>query len=88
AALRAVTLDDHPCVKYIHDVTLRTGGKVLMTAGGKPVLVAWERGKGRVAAFLGTPMGEVGAGRLGIWESASWPKAMAAILRYLARETP
>jgi uncharacterized membrane protein len=86
AGLRAVPLGDHPCVSYVHDVDLRATGKVALTAGGRPVLVLCEVGKGRVGAFTGTAMGDPGPGSVGFWESNTWPGAMAALLRWLSRQ--
>ena len=83
-----MTLADHPCVSYVHDVDLRPAGQVALTAGGRPVLVLSEAGRGRVAAFTGTIMGDPGPGSVGFWESKAWPAAMVAILRWLAKEAP
>ncbi len=84
--LRSVPLRAKPCVRYAHKTDVRQGGRVFLEAGGVPVLVGWQRGQGRVAAFLGTPMGEIGPGGLGFWEDPEWPNAMAAIIRWLGGE--
>jgi uncharacterized membrane protein len=88
AALRAVSLADHPCVSYVHDVDLRPAGQVALTAAGRPVLTLSTVGRGRVAAFTGTPLGVAGPGQLGFWESPAWPPSLAAILKWLAQAAP
>ncbi|HEY3396229.1 MAG TPA: hypothetical protein VGM19_01095 [Armatimonadota bacterium] len=66
----------------VADNTQPEGGLFLRPLGSDQEI--WPQGKGRVAAFLGTPMGEAGPGRRGFWESSSWPQTMAALLRWLA----
>ena len=87
-ALRAVPLADHACVAYLHDVDLRPAGTVALTAAGRPVLVLSTVGRGRVAAFTGTVMGDPGPGHVGFWDAPSWPPAMAGILQWLAGAPP
>ena len=84
AALRQIPLTGNPTLRWMHQAELLPEGRVFLTAGTKPVLVARQAGRGRVAAFLGTPLGEAAPGRQGFWESPAWPPATAAILQWLA----
>ena len=45
-------------VRLIHDLKVKPGAEVKLTAGGKPVLVEWKNGKGSVAVFLGMKAGK------------------------------
>jgi len=72
-----------PRVYWTHAVTLKPGAKVLLTAGGKPLLVAWPYGNGRVAVFAGTVMGDPPAGHQPFWQWDGWPAVMADTIRWL-----
>ncbi len=72
-----------PRVYWTHAVTPKPGAKVLLTAGGKPLLVAWQYGKGRVAVFAGSVMGDPKAGQLPFWAWDGWPAAMAETIAWL-----
>ena len=68
-------------VRWLQNVkAVKSGAKVVLTAGGKPALVTGTYGKGRVVVWLGTPMGEPPAGTVPYWESPGWVKAMQALL--------
>jgi hypothetical protein len=82
--LRGKDMTGNPAIRYVHQAAVREGGKVLMEAAGKPVLVVAARGKGKVAAFLGTVMGETGKETPGFWDSNDWPDAMSALLEFLS----
>lgn len=72
-----------PRVYWMHAVTTKPGAKVLLTAGGKPLLVAWPYGKGRVAIFAGSVMGDPPPGQLPFWAWDGWPAAMAETIAWL-----
>ncbi len=78
-----LTWSSAPRVFWAHDVIPKNGTKVLLTAGGKPVLVAGESGKGRVAVFAGTVMGNPAEGKTAFWNWADWPALEASVLRWL-----
>jgi uncharacterized membrane protein len=75
--------DRKPLLYWYHDVTPTNGAKVLLTAGSKPVLVAGECGKGRVAVFAGSVMGVPADGQMAFWAWDGWPAIEAAVLRWL-----
>lgn len=75
-----------PRVFYYHDVAANPSARVLIEADGHPLLVVGECGKGRVAAFAGTVLGEPNPGQLPFWEWDSWPRVVAAVLRWLQVE--
>lgn len=74
-----------PLVFWYHEVKPKAGAKVLLsTADGKPLLVVGESGKGRVAVFAGTVMGDPQAGQLPFWDWDGWPQVEAVVLSWLA----
>jgi len=74
-----------PKVKYLHEVTVRPSGKVILTAGDKPFLVIGETGprKARVACVLGAPIGTLERGRLPFWEWSDWKYLLRQVLWWL-----
>lgn len=74
-----------PSVQYLHEVTVRPSGKVILTAGGKPFLVIGEIGprKGRVACVLGAPIGTLDRGKMPFWEWSDWKYLLRQILWWL-----
>ena len=72
---------------WYHEVTPKSGAKVLLTASEKPMLVAGEYGKGRVAVFAGTVMGEPSAEQTAFWDWEGWPTLVSMTVQWLA-ETP
>jgi len=73
-----------PRLYWYHDGKPKDGAKVLVTAGGKPVLVSWAVGDGHVAVFAGTVMGVTGGGHVPFWEWVDWPAVLACTLDDLA----
>lgn len=74
---------DKPRVFWYHTVTPKAGAKVLLTADGKPLLVAGAFGKGHVAVFAGSVMGDPKPGELPVWEWQGWPVVMAETIKWL-----
>ncbi|MBR1965860.1 MAG: hypothetical protein IKA22_04545 [Lentisphaeria bacterium] len=64
-------------VRYFHDLKLKKNAVVKMTAGGKPMLVEWQCGKGSVAVFLGK---KAGYGKL-FTDNPQWLKLAAQICK-------
>jgi uncharacterized membrane protein len=75
--------DRKPLLFWMHDVVPKSGTKVLLTAGGKPALATGESGKGRVAVFAGTVMGDPAEGQTAFWAWDGWPVIEAAVLQWL-----
>ena len=67
--------------------TVKDGAEVLLSCGGRPVVVAWTVGQGRVIAITGTAMGEPAAGRQLFTRTPEWAACMEALLRGTAAAT-
>lgn len=63
---------------------VKSGGEAVVTAGEKPILVLGTYGKGRVAVFAGTVLGEPDEGTLPFWEWDHWPTLLGRTLQWLA----
>ncbi len=74
----------HPAIGWMHRTTAKDGAKVELQAGGLPVLVTWQVGKGRVAVLTAPPYGIPPAGQPGYWQWPEWPKLMHRVLAWLA----
>lgn len=73
-----------PLVFWYHEVKPKPDAKLLLTTQeGKPLLVTGTSGKGRVALFAGTVMGDPAAGQVPFWQWAGWPALEAALLNWL-----
>jgi len=66
--------------------SVKPGAKVLMTVGGKPLLVEGTFGKGKVLVWLGTPLGEPANGTEPYWENPKWKSAMSETLKAILPE--
>lgn len=73
-----------PRVFWSHDVTPKPGTRVGLTADGQPLLITGTFGKGRVAVFAGSVMGDPGPGLLPFWEWNQWPGVLAETMAWLA----
>ncbi|MCX5660293.1 MAG: glutamine amidotransferase [Planctomycetota bacterium] len=82
--LAGLTWDKSPALFWRHEVKPKPGAHVVLEAGGQPALVLGTFGKGRVALFAGTVLGEPGAGTLPFWEWSDWPAALGATMDWLA----
>ncbi|MBI2200941.1 MAG: hypothetical protein HYU43_03265, partial [Armatimonadetes bacterium] len=56
-----------PRIFCLHHVKPKPDAKILLTAGGQPLVVEGRSGKGRVIVFAGSTMGLVPPGRLAFW---------------------
>jgi len=71
-------------VFYRHVVQPKPGAEVVLQgAGGEPLLVRHVYGKGRVAVFTGTVLGEAPAGTKAFWETPEWTYNLGLVLRWL-----
>ena len=86
--LRHVDLSDAPRSYWLHEVTVKPGARVVLEAGGRPMLVVGEFGpnKARVACLLAAPMGDPPAGQTPFWRSRGWPYVLRNLLWWLARD--
>ncbi|MHB9133106.1 MAG: glutamine amidotransferase [Armatimonadota bacterium] len=76
-----------PRVFWYHEITPKPEAKILLTAGGKPMLVTGTFGKGRVAVFAGSVMGVPKAGQLPCWEWNDWPAVLAETINWLTEQS-
>ena len=72
-----------PRVFYYHEVQPNKDAQILVTAGGKPLLMVWQVGKGRVAALAATAEGEPASGQLAFWDWGDLPRLIAGVSRWL-----
>lgn len=61
-----------PLVAYRHALEPVADARVLLSAGGRPLLVARSHGKGEVLAFLGTACGAPPG--VAFWRWSDWPR--------------
>lgn len=73
-----------PRVFWYHDVKPKSDSQVVLVADGNPLLVTGTYGKGRVALFAGSVMGEPPDGSLPFWQWNDWPHLMAEVMAWLA----
>ena len=74
-------------VQWVQQVkAVKPGARVRLTAAGQPLLVTGNYGKGKVAVWLGTPMGDPPATVTPYWESADWKTYMTTVLNALKPE--
>jgi hypothetical protein len=83
-----VDLAAGPQVLWLHNARPKAGATVTLKAGSRPLLVVGTSGSGRVAAFLGTPLGETRPGQLAFWEWQDWPRLIRQTLAWLAGAQP
>jgi len=73
-----------PRVFWRHNVTPKPGARVVLTADGQTLLITGTFGKGRVAVFAGSVMGDPATGQLPFWEWNQWPAVLAETMVGLA----
>ncbi len=71
---------DPPQGWWIHKNQCRPGSKILVKAGGDPLIVRGTYGKGTVIAFLGSPLGDPKTEDRPFWNSAGYIALMKQIL--------
>ncbi len=67
-----------------NQVVLKPGAKVFLQSRGRPLLVGWQLGKGRVACLLVDHRGKSEANRTAFFDWQDWPKLVAAVIAWLA----
>ena len=72
--LKGVALGASPMVYWHHQVKVKKSGEVLLAAGDyNPLLVVQAYGTGKVACFLGSPLGDPPQGQMPFWDWDGWP---------------
>jgi len=70
--LEAISTASSPRVYYLHAVTVKPTGRVLVTAGDRPFMVTGAYGKGRVVCILGLPYGDPRPEQTPFWQWGDW----------------
>lgn len=73
-----------PRVFWYHAVNPKPEARIAVVADGHPLLITGTCGKGRVALFAGSVMGDPPAGTLPFWQWDDWPRLMGDTLAWLA----
>ena len=84
--LKGVSFDQKPEVFWQHFVTPKKGAEVVLTAGGKPVLILGKYGKGKVAVLTLSPTGVAEEGEKAWWDWNGWPPLMKNLFGWMAAE--
>ena len=72
-------------VLYRHMVQPRPGATPLLQGTGDvPLLVGHSYGKGKVAVFTGTVLGEAPAGRTAFWETKEWQETVRKAVAWVS----
>jgi len=70
-----------PCVYYYHDLTPAKDTRILLEAGGKPLLVSRKFGAGEVLVFLGTVCGPPSETPPIFWKWRNWPSLAGGMIK-------
>lgn len=85
--LRSLRWEQRPLNYWHHNVTPRDGAIVALAAGGNPLLILGQAGRGRVAVFAGSVMGASEEGQLPFWKWGDWPLVLSLTIRWLAESS-
>jgi hypothetical protein len=73
-----------PSVYWLHEVEPLPGATVHLGAGAHPLLVTRAVGRGRVAVFAGTVLGEKRGTETPFWEWDGWKSVLESTVRWAA----
>ena len=86
-ALSGLAWQQEPRVFWIHNVTPNPDAEIVIKAGDHPVLIQGRYGKGRVAVFAGSVMGDPSDGQLPFWEWDGWTEIVSRTVAWLTEPT-
>jgi len=66
-----------------HRATLKAGAQTQLFAGDEPLLITGSYGKGRVAVFTGTVLGEPTGKEQPFWQWSGWPLLLGKTVQWL-----
>ncbi len=83
AVLAGVDFAEGPRVYWAHHTKAKRAAATVLTFDGAPALVLGRFGKGRVAAFTGSVLGEATRGQTPFWESRAWRRLLGNTIEWL-----
>jgi len=86
--VKGLDFGKQPTVWWIHRLKPRADAQVVMKAGDYPALILGRCGKGKIAVFTGTPMGQPGQGQAPFWEWEGWLKLLQNTAAWLGQKEP
>jgi hypothetical protein len=72
--------DDRPAIFWRHDLRPQPEARILAYAGGTPVAASISVGKGEVAIFTGSVLGEPAANQVPFWNTQSWSELLRRLI--------
>ncbi|MDD5705691.1 MAG: glutamine amidotransferase [Kiritimatiellae bacterium] len=75
--------DERPSLRYYHRTTAKPDAETLLECDGFPVLVTGRYGKGKVAVFAGTYLGEPAKGNVLLYEWSGYSELLARVVQWL-----
>lgn len=83
ALAKSVSWKAKPVVFWQHVEDAKPDTTIVATANGKPAIVTWAYGAGRVGVITLTPLGEEPAGATAYWNWPEWPQLMGLLCQSL-----
>jgi len=80
---RGLSWNKRPLIYYYHKVAARPQASILLECEGNPLLVTGYVGKGKVALFMGTYLGEPRRGETFFYRWADYPVLLGRTLQWL-----
>jgi len=71
---------DKPAVFWLHNVKAKASARILAYGGARPIAFASDVGKGKVAVFAGTVLGQGDGESRPFWECPSWKSLLKKMI--------
>ncbi len=82
--VEGISWKETPICLYRHNLQAKPGAQTVLVCDGKPFLVTYQYGKGKIAALSGTVYGQAPVGQVAFWDWKQWPLLMGNTLKWLA----